>query len=571
MNDSVSSNFALVPIQEAMFQPWEIDHLRHLYRGGAGAPQRVPTSAMSERFGAPDMNRLPLILKIKDVIAGRLCAGGSRTSAKTTIDLIRKFYSWADESNLTLTLENVSTHFLSWSEDLILRTRTGAIKQLTAYGAACVVSGVLDEILDLDQGLIRQTRLRRRVSNRVTPSVNIEQAFAFGHTLCDVCDALSPETIRGGLPIPIHFRTGQLIEHWSGLVAIEKLKYRPSHLAVSGREESALSARHARQLDTSNNSRKSVINLRIQSEILIFIAQTGMNSAQVRALTVGRFSYQSHSDGYLVRRVYKERKQGEVEFEIYTEYRNFFERYLSWRRAIFPENESDLLFPLISTPKSQRRSLNGICENLKAVRGICKTLGINYVIPRELRKVRVNWLARQSGDLDQTAEMAQHSKEVLLRNYLAPDPQIAAVELTRFFQQQHETSHMAPGPGLCIEPLPSPLPDTPNSAPTPDCISPAGCMFCAHQRDIDSVDHMWSLITYRHLKTMELATYRHSANEIVVHPASTVIDRLSGKIKLFEESNSLRKQWVDTARAKVREGDFHPLWRGFIELMEVLL
>jgi site-specific recombinase XerD len=469
---------------------------------------RIPTSDLGEEFGAPEMERLPLILKIKDVLEGRLSAGGSRTSAKTAIDTMRKFYSWADETGITLTLENVAPHFLSWSETLILRVRLGAIKHLTAYGMACIVSGVLDEVFSLEQGLIRQTRLRRRVSNRLPPSVDVEQAFAFGHALCDVCDALTPEVIRGSLPILIRFRTGHLIEHWSGLRAIEKLKNKPSRLAVPNRIEGVMSMRHAWELDTSNRTRKSVINLRIQAEMLIFVAQTGMNAAQVRTLTVGRFSYQSHSNGYLVRRIYKDRKKGEVEFEIYAEYRIFFERYLSWIRAIFPDREDDLLFPLISTATSQRRSLNGVCENLKAVRSICKRLDINYVIPRDLRKARINWLARRSGDLDQTAEMAQHSREVLLRNYLAPDPQVAAGEITRFFQQQNQASHMAPGPGACIEPLPSPVSDMPKNAPAPDCVSPSGCMFCSHHRDIDSLDHMWSLTTYRYLKTMVLATTR---------------------------------------------------------------
>jgi hypothetical protein len=51
--------------------PWEFDYLRFLYKGGASANIKIPTSAMSERFGSPHLERLPLVLKIKDVIDAR--------------------------------------------------------------------------------------------------------------------------------------------------------------------------------------------------------------------------------------------------------------------------------------------------------------------------------------------------------------------------------------------------------------------------------------------------------------------------------------------------------------------
>jgi hypothetical protein len=547
---------------------WQFDFARLLYQGGASANINVAAEHLEERFGAPDGRRLPLVQKIADVIEARVRAGGSRLSAKTVIDKIRVLYTWADEQALTLTFENARSSFLRWSDHLATRVRIGDIKRDTAYGVVAIVAGVLDEVLDLEVGLIRQTRHRRRYREKVAGyrPVDLEKTILLGQTLCDICEALTVDAIRGDLPVQIKFKSGQTINHWSGLRGIEI----EVPLSAGESKNSQSNKKWAANRDPSNRTRQSLINLRIQSEMLIFIAQTGMNLAQTKRLSLGRFSYQSHSGGYLIRRVYKQRRQGEVEFEIYAEYRPFLERYLDWLKEIFPDDENSLVFPFIPARSSQGRSLNGVCENLKAIRSVLKKLDVHFLTPRQLRKARINWLARRSGDINQTAEMAQTSKEVLFRNYLVPDPQIAAVEISKFFQKQHESAYSSPGPGICIDPEPSQILSSPSQAPAPDCISPSGCMFCSHQRDIDSLDHVWSLASYRYLKTMELATYRSTSIEIE-HPASVVIDRVTEKIKFFEGSSLNRREWVAAANDKVREGDYHPMWAGFIELMEVLL
>src|SRR3546814_1685373 len=79
----------------------------------------------------------------------------------------------------------------------------------------------------------------------------------------------------------------------------------------------------------------------------MFISQTGMNLAQAHNIKVGDFHYSSYLDGYQVRRRYKARRHGDVEFYIYEDYRAHFERYLEWRRAIFPDDSDGLMFPLV--------------------------------------------------------------------------------------------------------------------------------------------------------------------------------------------------------------------------------
>ncbi|SEK14499.1 hypothetical protein SAMN05192539_11121, partial [Paraburkholderia diazotrophica] len=316
-----------------------------------------------------------------------------------------------------------------------------------------------------DNRLVRDTRASRQ---------SLAQSFAFGHALIDVCDALTVESIRGSLPVRIPLRNGKILEEWS-----------------------------VRSRADAGQPRYPLINLRIEAELLLFIAQTGLNRAQAYPVRIGQFHYTSHLDGYQVRR-YKHRRQGEVEFEIYREYRALFERYLTWRSAMFPDDPDGLLFPFVRHGRAEDAP-----PRFTRVRGVCRKLGITFVPPGTLRKVRINWLLRELQDPALAAEMAQHAPGTLLRDYLEPHPQVAMLEISRFHRLADPDIAM-PGPGRCVSPVPAALPGLPPQATRPDCASPAGCLFCVHHRDVDSEDHVWSLASFRHLKSLELARDRSS-------------------------------------------------------------
>jgi hypothetical protein len=120
-------------------------------------------------------------------------------------------------------------------------------------------------------------------------------------------------------------------------------------------------------------TRHPLFNLRIEAELLIFIAQTGMNLAQANQLTVGKFTYQSYEEGYKVRRIYKNRRQGEVEFTVYSEYRIHFETYLKWRSAILEGLDDERLFPL-TTPG--RRRAPDASPHFASIRKRCQLAGV---------------------------------------------------------------------------------------------------------------------------------------------------------------------------------------------------
>lgn len=104
-------------------------------------------------------------------------------------------------------------------------------------------------------------------------------------------------------------------------------------------------------------------------------------------------------------------------------------------------------------------------------------------------------------------------------------------------------------------------------ATKPDCLTPSGCLFCTHQRDIDSLDHVWSLVTYRLLKSFELKAEGKTASKKVLpqHPAELVIDRLTSKLNFIQSSSPRREKWLMEALLRIEEGRYHPTWAKMIE------
>lgn len=538
-----------------------------LYQGGASAKANLVSTQIAQGvLGAPLIQRLPLVEKLHEHIKGNLAAGGSRGSAQITIRRLREFFAWADNAQAPLALDSVTGTYIAWTDHLLHRQRVaGDVSEIHVYQVAVCVAKVLSDVLQLRYGILSMTRMRRPSQIRPILGVkadkqNIEHTFAFGHALLDITNALSVDSIKGKLPVTIHFRTGQVIEEWLKLKPFGSLKTLDEKVRPSTRRNT-IAKRNAWEADTSLRTRHALVNLRIEAEMLIFIAQTGMNLEQAHTLKMNKFRYRSHLDGYQVYRVYKGRRHGEVAFDIFSEYREIFENYLAWRKAIFPEDDDGLLFPLVRAGRETRK------PSFSMVMKYCEKLGIRFVPPRELRKTRINWFLRRSQDPAITAEMHAHTQETLIRHYEQPSLQVAMAEINRFHMRT-DPAITPPGPGLCIAAVPQAVPNAPPEATVPDCISPAGCLFCLHHRDIDSADHMWSLASYRHLKSLELARYRPPTKNNNPHPAAATVVRITNKLKQFEQSSEVRRLWVREALMRVEEDNHHPNWEGFIRLIE---
>lgn len=544
-----------------------------LYKDGASTRTNKAASLIEMGIlGPPIIERIELVEKLHEEMNAALKGGGSTRTTRAQHSDVRSFFGWSDASGYPLNLETIETTYLHWTDDLLRRVRfVKDIGEESAYRIAMSVGSIVDKALERTSPIICNTRLTTRPKRRRTRGVqadkqNLTETFDFGHALLDIVDALPLEAIWGRLPVRITLRNNQELVEWSGLQRPEKYKTtNPETPQQRYQEKISTRTRAAYENDRTLRTRYSLVNLRIEAELLIFIGQTGMNLAQSHRLKAGKFCYKSTIDGYEVRD-YKHRRKGEVLFEIFSDYREVFERYLAWRQSIFPGDPQGLLFPLV-------KKTDGRAEDMPPrfcrVKGSCIQLGLRFINPSQLRSTRINWCLRRSRDPDLTSEQAQHSKETLLQIYEEPSLQVAAVEIARFWQS-HDPALPSPAPGVC-DGVPVPLADIPPEAPQPNCIRPTGCLWCEHHRDIDSLDYVWSLASMRHLKILVLKGFgppvEGKTNESTLRVEMT-IERLTVKLRWFRESDEFRRSWVEEAQALIDEASYHPHWSYIIVAIE---
>lgn len=554
--------------------PWDLRIL--LFKGGAKEnPKKVFNQIAAGELGHPLIERLELLKLIHQAIESRLVGGGAKATASSTLRSLREFFGWADEFEQLVSLETVEDTYRHWCDFLLNRQRLKSIKNTSAYNSGLAVSSILDAALERSQPLIGTSRLRRRKRGARAVGVaadkqNLANTFAFGHLCLDIIDSLSLEAVYGPLPVKIRLRDGRVLEQWSGLRSPESLAVFQPGYKNTALTKLVLLQRTKWEADRTLRTRYPLVNLRILAELLVFVAQTGINLSQAHNLRRTQYSYKSTTDGFEVRD-YKERRKGEVLFEIFAEYKIIFQAYLAWRDELFGTS-TDHLFPLVRTMGAVASTPPDF-SRFRA--NICAPLGIPFVAPQALRKTRINWLLRQSRNPEQTAEQAQHTMQTLLRIYEKPSLQVAQVEIIQFWQKNDPrlggSPMLSPALGVCNGVSKS-RPYLPPEAPKADCTHLAGCLFCEHHRDIDSADYVWSMASMRFMQTIVLQRFRPPVlgkADAALHVEIT-INVLTDKLKWYNDANAMRRKWVEEANEKLAEGEFHNHWRYLIESAQLV-
>ncbi|ULN81108.1 site-specific integrase [Pseudomonas sp. Y5-11] len=541
-----------------------------LYRGGAGTPRhRFESLATSEALGAILENRLALVQKFHEMLTADLHRGLSQVTVMNRIESLRDFYKWCDVEGKAITEQELPHNFHLWVGELLHRVNVKRdIAQMSAYRIARNVDRLTSKVLYLKNGLLSKTALfapnqKKRVLGIQADKQNLDSTFEFGSMLLALRNTLNTATIRGPLPVKIYLPKGRMLEEWCGLTNHQSENDLINSTRTNAEVAAILELRKALASHQVTDRRNPLINLRIESELLLFIAQTGINLSEAFRLKREKFRFQTIGDDVTVFRTYKSRKKGEALFRIFREYRHLFKEYIDWVDELFPNDGR--LFPRL--PKYQIPA-GSKAPNFQAISARCKILGVEMFKPRALRNTRINWLLRRSNDPKLTAEMAQHTEETLIRVYEKPHHQSAVSGIARFHSLT-ESAITPPGPGLCIDIMRAPklILGAATEAPTPDCVNPAGCMFCDFHRDMQNQDYVWSLASYRYCKTLELEQFKSMDNSS--HPAAKLIERINNKIEYFKSSDETQNSWVEEAMNRIREGRYHPMFDGFIQLMEV--
>lgn len=543
-----------------------------LYRGASSLNARAVQSAISSgELGGPILERLEVIVPIHEYLCGLAAGGEPRVTTQSRIVCLKSFFQFIDRDDLTLTLETLEFCYFAWIDFLVYRTKkrradvprnkkggTGRIQLSSVRSIVSCVSIAFDEVLKrptkISQRKIIPAEGKRKSAVGVqAEKQNLSDTFEFGHMLQDICDALTTDVIENSiLPLEIVLRDGRKFH--AACAWQDKSKTRNSNLTVA---------------------RNRLANIRMEAEIEMFIAQTGLNLAQAFNMELRHFFYSSHLDGYQVKD-HKGRRSGAVLFEIFKDYKAHFERYLKWRKRCFPA--STRLFPFYATAGHGA----GYRFTGYRLRDICKEVGIKFIGPQALRNTRVNWLLRESGSPELTAEMAQHSQKTLLTVYHRPSLQRAITESHNFWIEYDPHPHKArftstseidsqgpaAGPGSCVGEAKK-IRDAPDEAPDPDCMKKSGCLWCNAHRDIDTFKYVWALVTFRHLKLIEISKaplFIEKSDKPVA--ARLTLERIDSRIAWFESSTRIREEWVLEARELVLSGEYHEDYADLVNLLE---
>ena len=504
---------------------WDMKIL--LYKGAAGTKRNIVLNGIdSNGYGHIQVDRLPLVRAFYDVITAFSARGCSRSTIISDLEVLWRFYAWADLNSEPLSEETIIETFKNWTESLIERVQIKKdIGSIHAHKEASRMSKIIARALNLPGSkpgvnLLNLTRMRKpsnkkKVLSTAGDKQNLSDTFAFGHVLSNICEALNIETVRGRLPIKVIIDdentlivAGSLLKPDLDIEEIKEINSRK-------RAEKARAPLQANEKLLDRHKRSGILNLRIESELLIFIAQTGMNLSQATKLNLESYRWQTNGEDLDVFRVYKGRRSGEAVFRCFKAYREHLDRYLVWLNETGLSENDNRFFPLVS--RSMIRS-NESRIHFSAIKDACNKLNISLIGAQALRKTRVNWLIRRSRNLNLTAEQAAHDKETLLRDYIQPHHQSAAAEIVQFHTAT-DPAFTPPGPGICIDQHhePEPFNNIPEDAPNPDCISPEGCLFCVKHRDVMSADYCWKLTSHALIKELETNLFRPSRKKSTLH------------------------------------------------------
>lgn len=555
---------------------------RFLYIGGAECKSTFVYDLIEDgKLGTPQLDRIDLLIAIKNELNYRLSKGDSARSVPAYLFILKQYFEYCDSNSLTGDLDNLVDHYLEYSEHLFTRAAISgkASKMRSAYTTAGTLSSLFGKILEIPeaQRLIGRTRIvipttPKNGVSKTADKQNLENTFTQGRFLVSLIQGLTVDAILGWLPLKVEISpgivNGDSIELSAGLEVANWIDTPQEDWSVGKKS-------HYREILRRRQPRKDVygewaakrwmlVNLRVEAEFLVFLAQTGMNLTQAKELRKGDLKYKALNDDWLVR-VYKNRKGGEVSFRIYKSYKPFLDSFRKFTNHFFPDSEYFFpIFGLNGGSESITRSSFKAYPNLKKLIALYE---LPWVPPSLIRNTRINYILRRTGDANLTAEMAQHTVQVLREKYEQPSQQRSMVEITQFWNKHDpigkpELKSSVIGSNCNGQPKQSI--DKPDSAPSPNCVSPSGCLWCQHHRDIDSQDYVWSLFSFRHLKNIE-TSLTLSREKI---PADCVVERVSEKIEWFKQSSSLRAQWVSEALQRIEERDFHPDWAHLIYLAE---
>lgn len=543
-----------------------LQNMRYLlYLGGAESNQcSVERKIAAGGLGEARLGRQQLVSMFHCYFEGQFKLNARRT-IYNYVRALRALYAEYDRLGVDLSLENIVECYESYSrmrwEQVLRGSFHGSADN--AYTLDLDMQKAIKGALELHPGSLKSAfeypELRRRGLLR-KPKVDkssLSEGFQFGADMMDIIDALSVTACFGELPIAIKFSDGSTYDYWGGLYTPEQHLIR-SKTRVATKcpraKKRTEKATEKRRVSGDAKTRALVVSMRVHAEFNFFLSQTGLNVSVAYNLPYEDYRCTTIEGGCRIV-AYKPRKQSDVEIFVYAEYKNHFLNYLRFLKEVYPDG-CEYLFPL------QTKGAKRVEEYVQVTFAkFMKRAGRVCLTADSLRKKRVNWLLRETHNPSFVASDAQHTKRTLLEQYSAPSQEIAFSEWADFFSKR-KLSRDAVLEGQCIPVSAVPIA---SDVVTPDCMNPTGCLFCIYYQGVKTLDYIWSLATFRFLKYSEFMLIPIN-RDLAGSPQKAVVDRIDLIMDAFSRQDDACWEWKKEAELRILERNFHPNYRGLIEV-----
>lgn len=331
--------------------------------------------------------------------------------------------------------------------------------------------------------------------------------------------------------------------------------------------------RGERQISAANSNfhhpqRLSLGMVAVNAFVILFVAQTGMNWAQIVDQTWAE-DYEIGATSQLFRSI-KWRAGHQVTFELPVGFMPRFKRYLELRDFLLAGKSCDFLFFKLGNkgrgaPAKVKCGPGYTFDTLQRI-----DPSLPKVMPRQWRAAKSDWLIRNT-DPAVAAMVLQNSEKTVLASYAAGSETVHLEEMSVFLNKVSECV-LAGGivveggvvrpVGLCSR---YGAPNLRFGEPPIqlDCRGAEGCLFCdKHIVHADEVD-VRKLISCRfYLQKTEPMMLSHEKSQILLTP---ILNRIN---KILDEVSRLDVDLVKKVTREVEiEGELDLYWAGKLEIL----
>ncbi|GGX85511.1 hypothetical protein [Vogesella alkaliphila] len=326
---------------------------------------------------------------------------------------------------------------------------------------------------------------------------------------------------------------------------------------------------HRANVDKNHTQRQRLGLIALNVFILLFLAQTGMNWAQIVTLPWAN-EYDISATHQIFRTIKCRAGSKAIAFELPVSFMPRFKRYLELRNFVLSgQSCAWLFFTLGINGKGLPAELkiSGPYNIYQTLQRIDPDLPV--VMPRQWRAAKSDWLIRNT-DPSTTALVLQNTEKTVLSHYAAGSETSHIEELTGFLDRVSETvidkgqvieGGIDRAVGYCSSY------GTPNSAKgapiQPDCKGPEGCFFCDKYRVHADEKDTRKLISCRYC--LQLTMLFAGSDEFIqtrLDPIFKKIEKTLSEISLHDKDLVLR-----VTKEVEEDGELDQYWARKLEML----